>query len=226
MQRSVELDRVATPEGRVLALVQRGETFAIRIDHLEVMASRATGSETALATLGCAALGRRAAARVLVGGLGMGFTLRAVLDALAGDPQARVTVAELFPAVVRWNDRWLGPLARRPLADPRVTVVERDVYAVLGDARRAFDLVLLDVDNGPSALTIAANRGLYGATGVARMREALTDGGVAAVWSAGPDAAYVERLRRGGFTVEVHRPHAAPGRRGTRHVVFLGRRRS
>lgn len=225
MQRSVLLDRVATPDGRTLALVQRGESFAIRLDNAELMGSRATGSEAALATLACRALGTRAAPRVLVGGLGMGFTLRAALDATTRTRGARVVVAELFPAVVRWNRAWLAELAGRPLDDPRVAVVEGDVGDVLATSPGAFDVVLLDVDNGPAALTVAANRGLYGTAGVARIRAALGDGGVVAVWSARDDPAFAARLRRGGFAVEVHRLRAGPGGRGARHVVFVGRTR-
>ena len=225
MQRSVVLDRVATPDGRTLALVRRGESFAIRLDNLELMGSRASGSETALATLACATLDGRTAARVLVGGLGMGFTLRAVLDATTRVREARVVVVELFPAVVRWNRGWLAELAGRPLDDPRVAVLEGDVAEALATSPAAFDVVLLDVDNGPAALTVAANRGLYGAAGVTRIREALGSGGVVAVWSAREDPAFAARLRRGGFTVEVHRLRAGPGRRGARHVVFVGRKR-
>lgn len=224
MRRSVVLERVGTPDGRVLALERRGDVFVIRLANVELMASRASGSEAALARLGLAARADRTAPRVLVGGLGMGFTLRAVLDALA-PRKGRVVVAQLFPEVVRWNRTWLAALAGRPLEDPRVEVVEDDVGNVLTASPRGYDVVLLDVDNGPVALTAAANRGLYGTRGIATLRDALRPGGVVGVWSAGPDARFAARLRRGGFEVDVREVRTGPGGKGARHVVFVGRAR-
>lgn len=224
MQPSVVRERVVVPDGRVLVLEQRGDGFVIRLGHVELMASRASGSETALARLGLAAVGDRPTPRVLVGGLGMGFTLRAVLDALA-ERGGHVVVAELFPDVVRWNRTWLAALAARPLEDPRVEVVEDDVANVLAASPRGFDAVLLDVDNGPVALTAAGNRGLYGSRGIATLRAALRPAGVVGVWSAGPDARFAARLRRGGFEVDVREVRTGPGGKGARHVVFVGRAR-
>jgi spermidine synthase len=225
MQSNVVLERVPTPDGRTLSLEQRGDVFTIRLDHVALMSSRASGSETALARLGCADLGTRTAPRVLVGGLGMGFTLRAVLHELRTRRDARVVVVELLPPIVRWNRTQLGGLAAHPLDDPRVELVEGDVRAVLAATPAAFDLVLLDVDNGPAALTSAANRRLYTADGLAAMRKALRKGGVVAVWSAGPDARFAERLRRAGFAAEMHQVRAGPGDKGSRYVVFVGRAR-
>ena len=222
MQPAIVLDAVATPEGGRLVLSRRGDAFLIRIDGLDLMSSRAHGSEEALARLAFAALGSRRAPRVLVGGLGMGFTLRAVLDALAGKP-AVVMVAEVFPAVVAWNRRWLGKLAGHPLADPRVRVVEGDVADLLAAPQEPFELILLDVDNGPEALTPRPQRGLYTRQGLERLHRTLTPGGVLAVWSGFAHPPFVTRLREAGFAVEVHRVRARGGK-GGRHVIFVARR--
>ena len=224
MRKTQILDSVLTPDGRELVLYQRDELFVIRVNDVELMSSRAYGSEEKLARLGLAVLGPRPAARTLVGGLGMGFTLRAVLDGLAGQDAAEVVVAELFPTVVNWNRTWLGRLANHPLEDPRVQVVEVDVGHLLAGSTQAFDLVLLDVDNGPEPLTIDANRYLYTPRGIATLRNALRPGGVAAVWSADHDVHFANRLHRGGFEVEVHQVAARPGGKGDRHVIFVGRK--
>lgn len=218
------LDSVPTPDGRELVLYQRGDAFVIRIDDEDLMSSRAHGSEEELARIGLDALGARRAPRVLVGGLGMGFTLRAVLDSLAGDDGATVTVAELFPEVVAWNRGPLAPLAARPLDDPRVRVESGDVGRLLGASKAAFDLVLLDVDNGPEAMTLDANRHLYSPSGIDRIHAALSPGGAVAVWSAGHDPHFAHRLHRAGFDVAVHRVSARANGKGGRHVVFVGRR--
>lgn len=224
MRRSRILDSVSTPDGRELTLSARDELFTIRVDGIELMSNRAYGSEEKLARLGFAVLGPRAAPRILVGGLGMGFTLRSVLDELAGQLDARVVVAELFPTVVQWSRTWLGQLANHPLEDPRVEVVEGDVRVLLGASSQAFDLVLLDVDNGPEALTLDTNDHLYTMRGITTARNALRPGGVVAVWSVGHDVEFANRLQRGGFEVEVHRVSARPDGKGDRHVIFLGRK--
>lgn len=216
------LDSVVTPDGRELVLYQHGSSFAIRVDDDDLMSSRMHGSEEELARLGLAALGKHAAPRVLVGGLGMGFTLRAVLDGLKGKPGARVVVAELFPAVVSWNRTWLADLAKRPLEDRRVEVAEGDVASLLARSPGSFDLILLDVDNGPEAFTLDDNHELYTDAGIAGYRKALRPKGVAAIWSASDDHGFAYRLHRGGFEVEVHRVSARPGGKGGRHVIFLG----
>lgn len=216
------LDSVPTQDGRELVLYRRGDTFVIQVDDEELMSSRAHGSEVALAELGLAALGERRSPRILVGGLGMGFTLRGVLDGLAKRPGAKVIVAELFPAVVAWNRDHFGHLAGRPLDDPRVQVVTGDVRDRL-TAGAGYDLALLDVDNGPDAMTVETNQRLYSDRGIARLRAALAPGGVAAFWSAGDDPHFAHRFHRGGFDVSVHRVSARPGGKGGRHVLFVGR---
>lgn len=224
MHRSRILDSVSTADGRELVLYQRDETFTIRVDDVELMSNRAYGSETELARLGFAVLGPRPAPRVLVGGLGMGFTLRSVLDELGDQRDAEVVVAELLPAVVQWSRTWLGHLANRPLDDVRVQLVEGDVRQLLAISPEGFDLVLLDVDNGPEPLTLDTNAQLYSRRGIAMVRDALRPGGVAAVWSAGHDVEFATRLQRGGFEVEVHQVSSRPGGKGDRHVIFLGRK--
>ncbi|HWG85774.1 MAG TPA: hypothetical protein VNT60_09860, partial [Deinococcales bacterium] len=189
----VELARAPVPGGAgELSLHRRGGEYSIRLaSGGELMNSRLHGSEEALASLACARLSSRAAPRVLVGGLGMGFTLAAALAALP--PNASVTVAELVPAVIEWNRGELGACAGHPLRDPRVQAVAADVRELIGAARRSYDAILLDVDNGPGGLTSAANDDLYSPVGLAAARRALSAGGVLAVWSAHPDAAFQDR---------------------------------
>lgn len=222
MLRNRILDSVVTPDGRELVLYQHGESFAIRVDDDDLMSSRMHGSEESLARLGLQALGPKSSPRVLVGGLGMGFTLRAVLEGLKGKPHSQVVVAELFPAVVSWNRTWLADLARRPLEDKRVVVEEGDVAALLARSKAHFDLILMDVDNGPEAFTLDDNHQLYTDAGIASVHRALKPGGVAAIWSASDDHGFAYRLHRGKFEVEVHRVSARPGGKGGRHVIFLG----
>jgi spermidine synthase len=217
------LDCVVTADGRELVLSRRGDVFHIHIDRYELMASRAHGSEEELARLALTALGPRAAPRVLVGGLGMGFTLRATLDALDDRPGASVEVVEVFPAVVDWNRGVLAALAGSPLADPRVRVVEGDVADAVAAAGSGYDAILLDVDNGPEALTLDANRRLYTQAGLRRLLAALTPGGVLAVWSTDDDPRFAYRLEELGFAVSTRSVRARPGR-GARHVVFVAQR--
>ena len=224
MHRNRILDSISTADGRELVLYQRDELFTIRIDGIELMSNHAYGSEEKLARLGCDVLGPRTAPRILVGGLGMGFTLRSVLDELGGQRDAEVVVAELLPAVVQWNRTWLGRLTNHPLEDPRVQLVEGDVCQLLAMSSQAFDLVLLDVDNGPEALTLDTNANLYSRRGITMVRNALRPGGVAAFWSAGHDVEFANRLQRGGFEVEVHQVSSRPGGKGDRHVLFIGRK--
>jgi len=217
------LDRAPVPgEGGELLLYQRGAEFSIRIQGRgELMNSRAHGSEEALAQESCGRLPRPQGARLLIGGLGMGFTLAAALKALG--PGASVVVAELVPAVVAWNRAALGAVAGHPLADARVTVLEQDVARVLRAEPQGFDAILLDVDNGPEGLTRDSNDWLYGAQGLQAAWAALRPGGVLAVWSAGPARDFTERLRRTGFDVEERRVRAHNGK-GARHVLWFARR--
>jgi spermidine synthase len=211
----VKLASAPAPGGAELSLWKRGAELVIRAGTAELMSNRAHGSEERLAELGCAGLGD--GARVLVGGLGMGFTLRAVLALLPRD--ARVLVAELVPAVVDWVRGPIG--AGALLDDPRVTVEIRDAAAVIEESVARFDAILLDVDNGPAALTQAENRWLYNPAGLAAAVRALRPGGCLAVWSAAPDPAFTERLARAGFAARAHAARAHGGR-GARHTVFVG----
>jgi spermidine synthase len=212
------LGTATTPDGRQLVLYERDGVYFIRVDGLELMSSRAHGSEEALARLALART-RSRSPKVLVGGLGMGFTLRAVLDAVADD--AEITVAEILPAVVAWNRDHLAELAHRPLDDPRVIIEVRDVAEVLGSSRRAFDVVLLDVDNGPVAFTTSGNQRLYSRRGLERIRRALRPGGVLGVWSADPDSRFVKRLAEAGFRVDEQRVPARGAGKGPRHTLFM-----
>jgi spermidine synthase len=186
-----------------------------------LMSSRMHGSEEALAEVGCRHVRSADAPCVVVGGLGMGFTLRATLDVLP--PGATVIVAELVAGVVEWNRGPLGPLAGHPLKDPRTAVHVGDVAALMRASRRRFDAVLLDVDNGPDAFTTPANSWLYGDAGLAAIRSALTTTGTLAVWSAREDRRFEQRLRHAGFAVEVARVRARLKKGGPRHVIFVGR---
>jgi spermidine synthase len=209
-----------TPDGTTLSLTRRGAEFIILADGKPLMSSRMHGSEEALASFGCARARMREAPAVLVGGLGMGFTLRATLDVLPED--ATVVVAELVPAVVEWNRGPLADLAGRPLADRRARVEVGDVGALLRASRQRFDAILLDVDNGPAAFTAAANAGLYDNAGLAAARGALRPGGLLAVWSAWDDRKFEQRLAYAGFRVTVERVRARLKRGGPRHTIFLG----
>ena len=219
MKPQIMIDRATTPDGKELLLYERDGVFSIRVDGLELMTSRAHGSEEAMAALVLSRLGDRSP-RVLVGGLGMGFTLRAVLTDLP--PSGRVTVAELLPEIVRWNRDHLGHLAGHPLDDERVTLAEQDVAVVMRAHRHAFDAILLDVDNGPAALTDRRNVNLYRPGGLATARRSLRAGGVLGVWSASPDRAFERALARAGFSVSVETVRARRGAKGPRHTIFVG----
>ena len=207
------------PDGGELRLMQRGAELSIMSGSIELMNSRLSGSEKALASLACARVGERPNATMLVGGLGMGFTLRAALAELGSD--AKVTVAELVPAVVTWARGPMAELFAGCLDDPRVQVREGDVAQVIREARAVFDAILLDVDNGPGGLNRDANDQLYSAAGLSAARRALRPGGVLAVWSAGPDAGFTRRLHSAGFTVEEVEVRATGGKRGARHVIWV-----
>jgi spermidine synthase len=215
------VDRATAPDGTELVLARRGDEWAVRAGGRVLVTSRTHGSEEALAAI---ALERVARPRsILVGGLGLGFTLRAALDRLPAS--ARVVVAELVPALVRWNRGPLADLAGRPLDDGRVRLQGGDVRRRIAEARGAWDAILLDVDNGPSALAHPANDTLYGDGGVRACRGALRAGGILAVWSAGPDSRYRARIERAGLQVEeISVPARGAGSGGVRHVVFLAAR--
>ena len=214
------LGQARTPDGEDMSLTRQGSEYVILASGKPLMSSRMHGSEEALAAFGCRHVRGREAPCVLVGGLGMGFTLRATLDVLPSD--ATVVVAELVPAVVEWNRGPLGPLAGHPLKDRRVQVDVGDVGVTLRANRQRFDAVLMDVDNGPAAFTASHNTRLYDDAGLAAVRAALTAGGVLAVWSAWEDRRFEQRLRHGGFTVQVERVRARLKKGGPRHTIFLG----
>lgn len=204
-----------------IRLLQRGDEFSINLDGGVLMNSRMRVSEEALARLGCARAAARPKARVLIGGLGMGFTLRAALAELSAD--AEVIVAELIPAVVAWAHGPLDAIFGNSLADPRVSIVEGDVSRLIRSKPAAYDAILLDVDNGPDALTHDGNEGLYTVTGLRAARAALRPGGILGVWSARPDAAFNKRLATSGFAVKDVAVHAH-GKRGARHTIWIGTR--
>jgi spermidine synthase len=217
------LGTTRTPDGDEMTLVRRDTEYVILASGKSLMSSRMHGSEEALAALACRRTRTRDRPCVLVGGLGMGFTLRATLDLLP--PDATVVVTELLPAVVEWNRGPLAALAGRPLEDRRVKVEVGNVAVTLRASRDRFDAVLLDVDNGPAAFTTSANDGLYSDTGLAAARRALKAGGILAVWSAWEDRKFEQRLRYGGFTVEVERLRARLKKGGPRHTIFLAQNR-
>jgi spermidine synthase len=217
----VKLDAVQIPGGGELRLMRRGAELSIMSGAIELMNSRLSGSEEALAMLTCGPLRGSSRPRVLIGGLGMGFTLRAALAELPSS--AEVVVAELVPAVIAWARGPMAELFAGALDDPRATVRQADVAELIGAARGAYDAILLDVDNGPGGLNRAANDGLYSLAGLNAAAAALKPGGVLAVWSATQDHAFVQRLRRSGYAVEEKHVRATGRRRGARHVIWLAR---
>jgi len=213
----ITLDEARAKDGTLLKLVRRGTEWEVLADRLVLMSSRTHGSEEQLARLGFARVAHPR--RVLIGGLGLGFSVRAALDLL--DPRGTVVVAEQSSKVVEWNVAHVADLAGRPLSDPRVSVRLGDVRERIGEARAAYDLILLDVDNGPSALIHAANARLYDAAGVVACQVALKQGGALAVWATGPDDGYLRRLQRSGFDASAVRVAPRPGAGGRKHVVFV-----
>jgi len=214
----VHLDTATVPGGGELKLMQRGGEFSILANTVTLMNSRMSGSETALAELACERLRGRRDCRVLIGGYGMGFTLRASLAGLDGD--AEVTVAELVPAVLQWARGPMAALTAQSLADRRVGIREADVGDVIAVARSRFDAILLDVDNGPDGLSRTANDRLYDRRGLEAARRALRPKGLLAVWSAAPNKAFAARLDAAGFGVEEVVVRANKGR-GARHIVWI-----
>ena len=204
----------------VMALMRRGHELVIRVDGRELMCNAVHASEDALADLACARLSGRRRARILVGGLGMGFTLAAALRGLG--PDGRVVVAELVPAVIRWNRGPLAEVAGNPLADRRAEVHEGDVADLVRRPGAPWDAILLDVDNGPAGLTRSTNDWLYSPVGLDAAYAALVSDGILGVWSAFPDAAFTRRMRRAGFDVEVIEERARGVKGGRRHFIWLG----
>ena len=217
------LDSAQVPgENGDLRLYQRGREFSIRVDGSELMNSRVHGSEDAMAELACARIASLPCPRVLIGGLGMGYTLAAALNRLGAE--SRVVVAELVPAVVAWNRGPLAALAGHPLDDDRVTVRECDVAQILQTEHRAYDAILLDVDNGPRGLTRKGNDRLYIRTGLDAIFAALRPAGVFALWSASPNQAFARLLRKAGFEVDEERVRARGPRGGGYHTIWIAGR--
>jgi len=217
------LDTAPVPGGDgELRLRRRGAEFSIRLGTVELMNSRISGSEEALATLTCAKIAATAQPRILIGGLGMGFTLRAALGVLGA--KAQIVVAELVPAVVAWARGPMAELFGDSLTDPRVRIEVEDVGQVIRSGRGGFDAILLDVDNGPEGCTRDSNDGLYGLDGLRTARAALRPGGVLAVWSCAPDRDFSARLRKAGFRAEEVRTRARGRDGGARHVIWIATR--
>src|SRR5690606_10590515 len=217
------LAEAQAPDGAKLVLSRRGDEYLIRAGGYDLMSSRDDSSARALAEIGCAGLRERSGVRVLIGGLGMGYSLAAALEQLA--PDAVVEVAELVAAVVEWNRGELGELAGRPLDDPRVRVHVGDVAGRIRAARAEYDAILLDVDNGPDPLAHEHNAALYGVAGLREAHRALRSGGVYGVWSYSDVGGFARTLERAGFSASVHRVANRGRDRGRTHAIWLGRAR-
>jgi spermidine synthase len=215
------LARETTPEGEELLLLRRDSVYTLRINGMELMSSRAHGSEEALGRLACEAIAARTQPRILVGGLGFGYTLRAALDYLPAN--AEVVLCELFTVLIEWNRGPLGDLTGRPLDDPRVTTLPVDLREALAKSGR-YDAIILDIDNGPWGFTLQSNDDLYSAFGIDRLAHALAQHGILAVWSSEPSQEFENRLARGGFRVRTATVRAR-GDKGPRHTVFIAQRR-
>lgn len=210
------------PDGVEMRLMQRGDEFTILLEDNELMSTRASTSEEALAIMTCARLSDQAAPEFLIGGYGLGFTLRAALAALGGG--ASVTVAELVPEIIQWARGPMRKLTADCLSDPRVTLVEDDVAMLIDAAREGYDAILLDVDNGPDGLTRRMNDDLYGPGGLIAARAALKPKGILAVWSAEPDPAFAARLRDAGFMVEEATVDEGAADDSADHVIWFARK--
>lgn len=220
----IQLDRADIPgDGGELRLKQRGQEFSIMLGSTELMNSRLSGSEEALATLSYERIAGRKNPSMLIGGLGMGFTLRAALGVMPAD--ARVTVAELVPAVVDWARGPMAEVHKGTLEDPRVDIHIGDVGALIRSKKASYDAILLDVDNGPDGLTRASNDSLYNHTGLRAAKAALRPNGVLAVWSSAPDSAFTRRLRDVGFATDEVNVRANGKRGGARHVLWMATNR-
>jgi len=216
-----EIDRVKVPGNESeVTLHVRDQEFSIQTAGTELMNSRIHGSEDALAELTCSRLNPKSNWQILIGGLGMGYTLAAALE--QSGPDTQIFVSELIPAVVRWNREYLGHLAGMPLDDPRVRVEEEDVVKTIGKRKLAWDAILLDVDNGPAGLTRKANDRLYGQSGLKTSFEALRPGGILAVWSSGVDEAFTRRMKLTGFKTQIVSVRARKSGKGSKHTIWLG----
>jgi spermidine synthase len=217
------LDSAQVPGGQELKLYRRGADHMIVLDRNELMSSRMSGSEKQLALMTIERLRGRKAPHILIGGYGMGFTLRAALGVL--DKAAKVTVAELVPKIIEWARGPMVDLMAGCLDDPRVHLLIEDVVPVIEAGHGAYDAILLDVDNGPDGLTAAANDRLYSRAGLQTAKAALKPGGILAVWSAGSDDAFTRRLNNAGFLVEEVAVKARDNGKGPRHVIWFATKR-
>lgn len=223
MKQATLLEQVKTPDGSTMALVERDGEYVIRVNGRELMSTRHSFSEEQLGVVACRERAWVKKARVLIGGLGLGFTLRAALDQLARD--ARVLVAELIPEVVEWNRNPAYPLASAALADPRTQVIIGDVANILAQSQSSFDAIMLDADNQTTSMNTAGNTSLYHPAGIAKVWSKLVPGGAVVYWSAGEDPLLAKRLAASRFDVEVHRvPKHASG--GGHHWLIAGQRRA
>jgi spermidine synthase len=219
----VQIDKVMVPGAKVeLRLMRRGADFSMMLGTNELMNSRLSGSEEALATLTCRRIEAVKSPHLLIGGLGMGFTLRAALAVLG--PKARIVVAELVPAVIAWARGPMAELFAGSLDDARASIREADVVDVIKSHPSAFDAILLDVDNGPEGLIRKANDALYDLNGLKAIHRALRPGGVLAVWSSGPNPAFTKRLGTAGFEVNEVAVRATTKRSGARHLIWFATR--
>ncbi len=216
------LDTAPIPGGDELRLFRRelkgADEYSIMLGRIELMNSRLSGSEEALATLTCKRLGVKNP-RILIGGYGMGFTLRAALSVLP--PQAHVEVVELIPAIVKWARGPMADLSQKCLDDSRVTITTGDVCDVINKAERDYDAILLDVDNGPDGLTHEANDRLYSMAGLAKAKKALRSNGILAIWSSEGDSKFTSRLHKSGFAVDVNMVPARSNGKGAKHTIWL-----
>ena len=220
MKPHVTLAETQTPNGARMTLVAHDGSFCIRVNGQQLMHSDVSTSELELGRLGCELVARAKNPRILIGGRGLGFTLRSVLEKSL--PGATIHVAELFPEIVAWNRTHLASLNGRLLADPRVTVFEEDVRQVLRRATRApYDAIVLDIDNGTTAMVSDDNHELYGLRGVQDIAAALKPGGRAAIWSASPDAPLADRLKRAGFSVQPVAARVHPSARRSAYMIYV-----
>ncbi|HEX8056772.1 MAG TPA: spermidine synthase [Novosphingobium sp.] len=210
------------PDGVELRLMRRGDEYSILLERNELMNTRVSNSEEALATMTSERLGLRTGSEWLIGGYGMGFTLRAALKTLAAD--ATLTVAEIVPEIIEWARGPMEALTAGCLEDPRVVLVNDDVAMLIASARDAYDAILLDVDNGPDGLVRRVNDCLYSNNGLLDAKDALRAGGILAIWSAEPDDNFTKRLEKAGFAVDVVRVRSRPNGKGAQHVIWFARK--
>jgi len=222
MKKWNSVDSALMPDGKTISLNEHDGSYSVRVDGVDLMSTRRHASEERIAELACAQAADIRGARVLIGGLGFGFTLKAALSALAAD--ATVVMAEILAAVVAWNRNPSFHLAADAMADSRVIVLQKDVSEVIRESQGCFDSIILDVDNGPSALSTEGNHRLYTFEGLRSIHAALRPGGCVAIWSAAPDPAFEKLMERAGISVEVQRCRAH-AKSGSWHIIFVGRAR-